>query len=272
MADITGYSQLGLVGFTDKGDYAAGNTYMMNDLVHYQNSVWRCKADQTSGVTPGENNNWTIFVNGTNDLNAIIAADVQGLLGEAGAQGVNAQNLINAIAEKVATKVLMKTDLVSQIVNDATKAASMAALYAVNAKIGDVENLPNSAADVVTAITQQNSNLQTTNNNLQSVKDNMTHLSKMFRWQEVIVPIGELKENGGEVFNKTYIIPKSYFENGKWTTAAITGFVLSGTGYTNCSVTGCRVIGNKIEYSVKNMGLTGLKNIELKVYIMFVLL
>ena len=161
MADITGYSQLGLVGFTDKGDYAAGNTYMMNDLVHYQNSVWRCKADQTSGVTPGENNNWTIFVNGTNDLNAIIAADVQGLLGEAGAQGVNAQNLINAIAEKVATKVLMKTDLVSQIVNDATKAASMAALYAVNAKIGDVENLPNSAADVVTAITQQNSNMST---------------------------------------------------------------------------------------------------------------
>lgn len=158
MADITGYSQLGLVGFTDKGDYAAGNTYMMNDLVHYQNSVWRCKADQTSGVTPGENNNWTIFVNGTNDLNAIIAADVQGLLGEAGAQGVNAQKLINAIAEKVATKVLMKTDLVSQIVNDATKAASMAALYAVNEKIGDVENLPNSAEDVVAAIVQQNSN------------------------------------------------------------------------------------------------------------------
>ena len=158
MADITGYSQLGLVGFTDKGDYTAGNTYMMNDLVHYQNSVWRCKADQTSGVKPGENNNWTIFVNGTNDLNAIIAADVQGLLGEVGAQGVNAQILVNAIAEKVATKVLLKTDLVSQIVNDATKAASMAALYAVNAKIGDVANLPNSAADVVAAIVQQNSN------------------------------------------------------------------------------------------------------------------
>lgn len=161
MADITGYSQLGLVGFTDKGDYAAGNTYMMNDLVHYQNSVWRCKADQTSGVTPGENNNWMIFVNGTNDLNAIIAADVQGLLGEVGAQGVNAQILVNAIAEKVATKVLLKTDLVSQIVNDATKAASMAALYAVNEKIGDVGNLPNSAADVVEAIVQQNSNLIT---------------------------------------------------------------------------------------------------------------
>lgn len=168
--------------------------------------------------------------------------------------------------EKIAAAV------VSQIVNDPDKIASMAALYAVNQKIGDVANLPNSAADVVTAITQQNSNLQTTNNNLQSVKDNMTHLSTMFRWEEVIVPIGELKENGGEVFNKTYIIPESYFENGKWTTAAITGFILGGIGYTNCSVTGCRVIGNKISYSVKNIGLTGLKNIELKVFIMFVLL
>lgn len=49
--------------------------------------------------------------------------------------------------------------VVSQIVNDPDKIASMAALYAVNQKIGDVANLPNSAADVVTAITQQNSNL-----------------------------------------------------------------------------------------------------------------
>lgn len=54
--------------------------------------------------------------------------------------------------------------VVSQIVNDPDKIASMAALYAVNQKIGDVANLPNSAADVVTAITQQNSNLTTINN------------------------------------------------------------------------------------------------------------
>lgn len=159
MANIEGYSQLGLVGFTDKGDYAAGSIYMMNDLVHYQNSIWKCKEDQTSGVTPGENNNWTVFVNGTKELNAIITDDVYGLLGAEGAQGINAQELINAIAEKVATKVLMKTDLVTQIVNDATKAASMAALYAVNEKIGDVASLPNEAADVVAAIVQQNSNL-----------------------------------------------------------------------------------------------------------------
>lgn len=58
--------------------------------------------------------------------------------------------------------------VVSQIVNDPEKIASMAALYAVNqkaenaiAKIGDTSKLPSGAADVVAAITQQNSNLNT---------------------------------------------------------------------------------------------------------------
>lgn len=62
--------------------------------------------------------------------------------------------------EKIAEAV------VSQIVNDPNKIASMAALYAVNQKIGDVANLPNSAADVVTAITQQNNNYNTLSQNL----------------------------------------------------------------------------------------------------------
>ena len=49
--------------------------------------------------------------------------------------------------------------VVNQIVNDPDKIASMAALYSVNQKIGDVSKLPDSAVDVVTAIAKQNSNL-----------------------------------------------------------------------------------------------------------------
>lgn len=55
--------------------------------------------------------------------------------------------------------------VVSQIVNDPDKIASMAALYSVNQKIGDVSKLPDSAADVVTAIAKQNSNLETLGTN-----------------------------------------------------------------------------------------------------------
>ena len=49
--------------------------------------------------------------------------------------------------------------VVNQIVNDPDKIASMAALYSVNQKIGDVSKLPDSAVDVVTAIAKQNSNI-----------------------------------------------------------------------------------------------------------------
>lgn len=56
--------------------------------------------------------------------------------------------------------------VVSQIVNDPDKIASMAALYAVNqkvsaldGKVGDTAQLPDGATDVVTAIAKQNSDL-----------------------------------------------------------------------------------------------------------------
>ena len=49
--------------------------------------------------------------------------------------------------------------VVSQIVNDPDKIASMAALYAVNQKIGDTTQLPAGVADLVTAATQLYSNL-----------------------------------------------------------------------------------------------------------------
>ena len=58
--------------------------------------------------------------------------------------------------------------VVSQIINDPDKIASMAAVYAVNqkvatldGKVGDTAQLPDGATDVVTAIAKQNSNLST---------------------------------------------------------------------------------------------------------------
>ena len=57
--------------------------------------------------------------------------------------------------------------VVSQIINDPDKIASMAALYAVNqkvsaldGKVGDTAQLPDGATDVVTAIAKQNSDLK----------------------------------------------------------------------------------------------------------------
>lgn len=136
----------------------------------------------------------------------------------------------------------------------------------VNNCVTDNSSLPLSAAQgkvLKDLYTQLYSEMSTLNN--------LVKKSYMFKWEEVSITIGSLKANGGEVFGKTYNIPESYFENNKWTTAAITGFYLNGNGYTNCSVTACRVIGKNVLYSVKNMGSTDLSDIELRIFTMFTL-
>lgn len=139
----------------DRGEYSSGTTYQENDLVKYQNAIWRCKIDGTASV-PQEGENWTLFFRGVQSINELVAADAQGLLGQAGAQQVNAQALIDAVAEKIATKLLLKSDVVSQLVNDVTKAASSAAVYALQQKLG-TGDLPNGMSDVVAGLTALNS-------------------------------------------------------------------------------------------------------------------
>lgn len=68
MVTPTGYTALDLVGFTDKGPYSALENYVKNDLVHYSGSIWRCKIDDTTNVTPAENANWTVFVSERSSL------------------------------------------------------------------------------------------------------------------------------------------------------------------------------------------------------------
>lgn len=62
MVNPTGYTALDLVGYTDKGTYSSSATYVKNDLVHYNSSIWRCLIDDTSNVTPSEGVTWTIFI------------------------------------------------------------------------------------------------------------------------------------------------------------------------------------------------------------------
>ena len=97
MNEHEGYMELGLVGFTDKGDYEPGTTYVTNDLVHLNNAIWRCLQDNTVGVSPEENEHWSVFVASENDLSGITALDEHGILGEESAQ-VQAADLVNALA------------------------------------------------------------------------------------------------------------------------------------------------------------------------------
>lgn len=74
MTEPSGYTAVGMVGFTDKGTYSASASYVKNDLVHYGGSIWCCLIDDTTGITPTEGTNWTLFVGEpTNMAERIIA-------------------------------------------------------------------------------------------------------------------------------------------------------------------------------------------------------
>lgn len=74
MIEPTGYTALDLVGFTDRGTFAANVNYVKNDLVHYAGNIWRVLLDDTIGITPAEGTNYTLFVGEpTNLVERIIA-------------------------------------------------------------------------------------------------------------------------------------------------------------------------------------------------------
>lgn len=65
MAVPEGMVVLDFVGFTDKGDYSSSTVYMENDLVHWKNTVWICKGDNTVNVEPSESSPlWKVWVEG----------------------------------------------------------------------------------------------------------------------------------------------------------------------------------------------------------------
>lgn len=58
----SGYTALDLIGFTDRDDYSSTANYVKNDLVHYNGRVWKCLIDDTTGITPVEGANWTVWI------------------------------------------------------------------------------------------------------------------------------------------------------------------------------------------------------------------
>lgn len=91
------FVNIGIVGFTDKGEYAPENIYMMNDIVHRDNGLWRCLVDNTTGIEPEENHNWTVFIQSSKELGGITATDSKGIMGPEG-EMVSAQELMEKLS------------------------------------------------------------------------------------------------------------------------------------------------------------------------------
>lgn len=123
-------------GLVDRGKYDADETYNKGDFVLYKESTWLALQDNLSGVEPTEGEQWKYLAKGiaAELMSLIFATDTQGLLGTKG-ESVTGQALLDEIADRIANKVLLKSELVSQIINDSTKAISAAAAYALQEQI-----------------------------------------------------------------------------------------------------------------------------------------
>ena len=129
-------TSLGLVGIADKGTYSAEATYNKGQFVLYDGSTWLALKDNLNGVTPAEGENWKYLARGfaAELLSLVTAIDSQGLSGSQGGQ-VNAQSLIDVLADKVANQLIAKSMMSNVQVNDAERVPTSALAYAMQQSI-----------------------------------------------------------------------------------------------------------------------------------------
>ncbi len=129
-------TSLGLVGIADKGTYSAEVTYNKGQFVLYDGSTWLALKDNLTGVTPAEGESWKYLARGfaAELLSLVTAIDSQGLSGSQGSQ-VNAQSLIDVLADKVANQLIAKSMMSNVQVNDIGKVPTSALAYAMQQSI-----------------------------------------------------------------------------------------------------------------------------------------
>lgn len=111
MVNPSGYTALDLVGYTDKGTYSASASYVKNDLVHYGGNIWRCLIDDTTGITPTEGNNWTLFIGVPTNMAERIIAPLEVSPSE-NAYSVGEQLIFNDVLYKAKTAIAVGDALV----------------------------------------------------------------------------------------------------------------------------------------------------------------
>lgn len=111
-----GYEKLAVIGIAYKGQYAPNATYKLLNAVYYEGSTFVALKDNPVNPPVADGVNWQYLAKGFLDgmLSAIDAKDTSGLIGTAG-ETVDAQALLDDIADRVATKLLLKNQIVNNL-------------------------------------------------------------------------------------------------------------------------------------------------------------
>ena len=83
----------GVANINYRGPYDVAEVYNTNDLVNYDGSAYICKLDGTTGITPGNNSNWGLFV----QQGATGPVGPQGPQGAQGPQGIRGPQGVQGI-------------------------------------------------------------------------------------------------------------------------------------------------------------------------------
>lgn len=120
------------------GNWTSGNNYGFLDIVYYGGSSYIAKTDITNSTTNpvADTANWQILAHGyiADTLSGIDGIDTSGLLGTAG-ETVSSQTLIDKIADMVADKLVLKTAISNQQINDSAKVTGSALAYSMGQSI-----------------------------------------------------------------------------------------------------------------------------------------
>lgn len=151
MSIPTGYEKLAVIGIAWKDEYVPGTVYKTMNGVYYKGSTYVALRDNPTGPPAADGANWQYLAKGFEQqlLSAITALDTSGVLGQAGAS-VGGQALMDAIADKVMTKLVERSSIVQTESTSTTTAPSSAYFKQVTDRVisdiaqkADASNLEN---------------------------------------------------------------------------------------------------------------------------------
>ena len=163
MAIPEGYTKLGLVGYSDKGEYSAAATYNKYNVVLHEGSTYVALKDGLSGVTPSnDGENWRYFARGfeAEMASEITAVDKYNITGDtpdptgASTTEVMLQLLLDKYGDQIINKLVsnegFQAKLMNYIINNG---AANQPGFALDARQGN----PNEEGSMAAQINQLNS-------------------------------------------------------------------------------------------------------------------
>ena len=215
MAIPTGYEKLAVIGIAWKGEYAQSTAYKTMNGVYYKGSTYVALRDNPTGPPAADGANWQYLAKGFEQqlLSAITALDTSGVLGQAGAS-VGGQALMDAIADKVMTKLVERSSIVQTESTSTTTVPSSAYFKQVtDGVISDLGNIATNLSNVSTGLAATNIDLDPLKSNRVShINSNVLNKVNIVLWDAdtADTPFKAGNTNRGNGFCITYSSGEPY--------------------------------------------------------------